>query len=424
MTQLREILFLAHRIPYPPDKGDKIRSWRLLKYLTERFDVHLVCFIDDQRDARHVDFLREQCASATFIAIEPARRKLASAIGFATGDALSVRFYRNSKMKVLIDELRKRPLAYEIAFSSTMAQYLEKPGNAFARIVDFCDADSEKWRRYADKAPWPMNWVYRREANKLAVEESNIISWADQCFAITEQEAKIFNSRLGVTKPVDWWSNGVDTDYFNPGAEFSSAGNSYDVIFTGAMDYHANVEAVLGFVKNTWPVIREKKPQATFAIVGARPVGELLALHQREGIIVTGRVDDIRPWLHAAKVAVAPMRVAQGIQNKVLEAMSMAKPVVASTAAATGLNVRDGKEIFVIDGVAQSAAEILRLLENKIARQEVGGNARKCVIANYNWDQQLQRFSKIIDNADHRYSSEIETEEQVLSSPQASASLN
>ncbi|NNL89844.1 MAG: TIGR03087 family PEP-CTERM/XrtA system glycosyltransferase [Marinicaulis sp.] len=423
MTQKPEILFLAHRIPYPPDKGDKIRSWRLLQYLTERFDVHLVSFIDDQRDERHADFLREQCASATFIAIEPALRKVVCVLGLVTGKALSVQFYRNSKMKTVIDEIRRKPLAYEIAFSSTMAQYLEQPGNASARIIDFCDADSEKWRRYADAAPWPMSWVYRREATKMAVEESNIISWADHCFAITEQEANIFNSRAGVSKPVGWWSNGVDAEYFDPEAEFSCHEYSSDVIFTGAMDYRANVEAVLGFVKNTWPAIREKRPQATFTIVGARPVRELLALHQRDGIIVTGRVDDIRPWLALAKVAIAPMRVAQGIQNKVLEAMAMGKPVVASTAAATGLRVCDGESILIRDGVENVAGEILQLLNDKVMRQEIGDNARRCVIEIYNWDRQLQRFSIAIENNEFRYSSANESED-LASPPRSSASLN
>ncbi len=397
MTARREVLFLAHRIPYPPDKGDKIRSWRLLKFLAERFDVHLCCFVDDPDDFRHAQFLEDQCASATLIPLHSRWAQIRSARAFLGGGALSLDYYNDRAMTKAVRSIRRRPLAAEIVFSSTMAQYIEKPVPGRPRLVDFCDADSEKFIAYAGSAQFPMNAVYAREGRRLAKTETAIANWADASFAITGQEAEIFNRRVGAEKPVGWWSNGVDTDDFNPDAELKPVSEPAEIVFTGAMDYRANVEAALFFVREVWPLVREAAPDASFAIVGARPAASLKALHGRDGVRVTGRIDDIRPWIAGARLAVAPLRVARGLQNKVLEAMAMGRPVVATPTAATGIVAAPGEHLLIAETAQEQAAATLGLLRDQSQADRIGAAARAHVAATYRWDVQLSRFSDALE---------------------------
>ncbi len=417
MNEKPEILFLAHRIPYPPDKGDKIRSWRLLKHLAGRYAVDLACFVDDPRDFAHADFLRSICKSVTLVTLDPMMAKVKSASGFLTGEPLSIVYYRSKEMQQAVNALRERPLAAEIAFSSTMAQYIEKPMPGRKRIIDFCDADSEKWRQYSQDAMAPMRWVYAREGRLLARTETVIADWADASFAITPSEAALFNRRRTVGEKVGWWSNGVDTDYFDPAVQYGELENPADVVFVGAMDYRANVDAARYFAESVWPLIRKRAPGARFAIVGANPVRRIRAFDGRNGIAVTGRVDDVRPWLAQAKAVVAPLRVARGIQNKVLEAMAMAKPVVATKAAATGIKSLSAENIVIADEVAAMAGAVLALLEETGRRHHLGSAARDMVQQHYCWQRQLRRFDKALCDLDNGYSSSsIELSEKLASS--------
>jgi sugar transferase (PEP-CTERM/EpsH1 system associated) len=392
MSARPEILFLAHRIPYPPDKGDKIRSWRLLKHLTQTHAVHLACFVDDARDFAHANFLRSVCASATLIALNPMRAKAKSLSGYLSGEPLSMAYYRSKAMQQAIDGLRARPLAAEVVFSSSMAQYIAKPLPGRKRIIDFCDADSEKWLQYAQEASSPLRSVFAREGRLLARAETEIANWADASFAITPAEAALFNRRRGLKNQVAWWSNGVDTNYFDPTIAFDELPAAADVVFVGAMDYRANVEAATYFAEAVWPQVVKSAPDARFAIVGANPVRQIRMLDGKNRISVTGRVDDVRPWLGEAKIVVAPLRVARGIQNKVLEAMAMARPVVATTAAATGLGVTPGEDIVIADDAAVMAQETLSLLGDCDKRHRLGVAARRMVRERYRWDEQLKRF--------------------------------
>jgi len=392
-----EVLFLAHRIPYPPDKGDKIRSWRLLNFLTQRYRVHLCCFVDDKRDLAHRTHLEMLCETVALIPISPKFARLKSITGFLTNRPLSVAFYNDRRMRKAVAAARARPLAAEFAFSSTMAQYIEERGlHARPRIVDFCDADSEKWRQYSKHSLPFLADIYAREAQLLAEEETMIANWAEASFAISPQEAKVFNEREGAARAVDWFANGVDITVFDPAAADFGAAPSVDCVFTGAMDYRANVDAVLHFVRKVWPRVRKAKSDATFAIVGANPLRSIRKLHGKKGITVTGRVEDVRPWLWGAGVAVAPLRVGRGVQNKVLEAMAMGKAIVASTAAMTGIDA-PATAAFVCDDPQEAAERILALLGDETARQTAGDAARRFVIEHYDWTRALSRLEKKLE---------------------------
>ncbi len=398
MSAQAEILFLAHRIPFPPDKGDKIRSWRLLQFLSQRFRVHLACFVDDPADFAHEARLAALCESATLIPLDRTAAMARSARGLLDGAPLTLAYFRDRRMTRAVENLRGRPLAAEIAFSSTMAQYIERETPGRPRLVDFCDADSEKFSAYAADAAFPMKHVLEREARTLGDYEIAVANWADASFAITPEEAALFNRR-GLRRPVDWWCNGVDADYFDPTIEFEATPEAADIVFTGAMDYRANIDAANWFVSEVWPLVRDALPDARFAIVGARPTRDVKALEQSDGVRVTGRVDDIRPWIAQAKIAVASLRVARGVQNKVLEAMAMAKPVVATAAAATGLSIRAGEDILIADEPRAFADQMISLLHVGERRAKIGAAARARVLADYQWDRQLARFGDALQSS-------------------------
>ena len=329
MSARRNVLFLAHRIPYPPDKGDKIRSWRLLRHLSKTLNVHLGCFVDDPDDFQHVDTVRRETESAVFIPLNPTHARLRSARALLTDQPLSFSYYDDRRMHAFVKTARSGELAAEIAFSSSMAPYIADAHGA-PRIVDLCDADSEKWRDYAKQDAGLMRGVYAREGARLAVAETKMINWADAALAISDAEAAIFGERDGVKKPVLRFANGVDVDYFAPRPDRVPAALAADVVFVGAMDYRANIDAVRWFSREVWPQVRKRAPEATLAIVGARPDKQVSRLHERDGIVVVGKVDDVRPHLQFAHAVVAPMKIARGVQNKVLEAMAMARPVALS----------------------------------------------------------------------------------------------
>ena len=398
MSGRDEILFLSHRIPYPPDKGDKIRSWRLLQFLSERYRVHLACFVDDPADFAHEKRLSELCESATLVALDRKIATMRSARGLLNGAPLTCAYFRDQRMANAVEKLRERPLVAEVAFSSTMAQYIEREVSGRPRLIDFCDADSQKFSDYADDASFPMAYILAREARTLGAYESVVANWADASFAITPEEAALFNRR-GLSRRVGWWRNGVDTDYFDPTIEYPAFSGAADIVFTGAMDYRANIDAADWFVREVWPTVHTANPRARLAIVGARPTGAVKALERVDGVCVTGRVEDIRPWIAQAKMAVAPLRVARGVQNKVLEAMAMAKPVVATSAAATGISLSLGEEVVIADSSADFADKVNMLLHDNIWRREIGAAARARALTDYQWARQLARFGDALQSS-------------------------
>lgn len=395
MTGRPAVLFLAHRIPYPPDKGDKIRSYRILEHLGRRFDVHLAAFVDDDRDFVHEGALHDCCASVTLKRLVPAAARARSALGLLTGEPLTFPYYRGREMTLAIDALRRLPLAAEIVFSSSMAPYVARRAGR-PRLVDLCDADSEKWRQYAENTRGPMRYVYGREARRLAAAEDAVISWADAAFAASPVEADVFNTR-GAERIVDWFGNGVDADYFAPEADRACPNDAGDVVFVGAMDYRPNIEAACWFTREVWPRILAAAPDARFSVVGSNPTPEVRALARCDGVSVTGRVPDVRPYLQHAKVSVAPLRIARGVQNKVLEAMAAARAVVATSGAAAGIDAAPGSHFLVADDPAAFARDVAALLSDPERREALGRAARSHMVARYSWDAQLQRFDRVLE---------------------------
>jgi sugar transferase (PEP-CTERM/EpsH1 system associated) len=379
-------------MPYPPDKGDKIRSWHILRHLAERHRVHLGCFYDDPADKRHIAELEKVCASVICLPIHPLFRRVKSLGALRSGEAMSIAYFRDERLMRWITETfaRWRPTE-AFVFCSSMAPYID--GYRFAtRVIDMVDVDSEKWHQYADKRSWPMKAIYRREAQKLRQVEIAAARSFDYTLFASAPEASLFLKRTGrSTARVLAMRNGVDYDFFDPahaGANPYPQGRK-SIAFTGAMDYWPNVEAAQWFVAEVMTALRHRFPAFDFWIVGAHPAASLRRL-ARGDIHITGRVPDIRPYIAHADAVVAPLQIARGIQNKVLEAMAMARSIVVSSQALEGIDALPGTELLLADGAAAFCATLTGLLAQPDA--SLGVAARAKVESQYSWPSNLARI--------------------------------
>jgi sugar transferase (PEP-CTERM/EpsH1 system associated) len=397
---VNELLFLAHRIPYPPNKGDKLRSFNLLKQLRGDYRVHVGAFIDDDEDWRYVQDLQALAGECYFARLTPWRAKLRSLPALWGDIPLSLPYYRDSALQAWVDRiLTERPVRRIIVFSGTMAQYIDHSAyDHLHRIIDFVDVDSDKWRQYADSQSWPLNWIYRREARALLKYERRVASIMDASVFVSTHEAELFK-RLAPEAVERVWDihNGVDVDYFNPRRDYPSpyALTETPIVFTGAMDYWANVDAVTWFVREVFPEIRQRVSTAYFYIVGARPESAVRELAQSAGVKVTGAVKDIRPYLAHAHVAVAPLRIARGVQNKVLEAMAMATPVVVTPQALDGILCEPDREILVAADAVSFAERVCDVLLGNTG--DTTAAARHRVESDYSWESNLRRFEALLE---------------------------
>jgi sugar transferase (PEP-CTERM/EpsH1 system associated) len=396
---MRNLLYLVHRIPYPPNKGDKIRSYHLFRFLAERYRVFLATFVDDPADWRFSGEVQTMCAEAHFAALNPKLARLRSARGLPTGAPLSLPYYADAKMRRWVDDVvRRNAIKHVVAFSSPMAQFADHLNGA-RRIMDFVDVDSDKWAQYAKSKSWPMNAVYRRESRALLRYERAVAARWDASVFVSDDEARLFAGMAPESaQRVHGVYNGVDFDYFSPDRTYDNPfpADVAPLVFTGAMDYWANVDAVDWFAREVFPAVRARHTRAAFYIVGSHPAPAVQALAQMPGVVVTGSVPDVRPYLHHARGAVAPLRIARGIQNKVLEAMSMGKVVVATREAAEGLRPCPNTALLVAADATAMVDQCARVLAGHVPA-DAGTTGRACITANYDWNRNLALFADLLE---------------------------
>lgn len=392
-----EVLFLCHRIPYPPDKGDKIRSYRWLLGLAERYRVHLGAFVDDPSDWAHAARLRELCGEVCLRPLPPLRARLRGLPALLTAGALTTACYRDSPMAAWVrDLLARRPIGRIIVYSSAMAQYALLPqARGVRRVIDFVDVDADKWRQYAERTRAPMAWLYAREARCLLAHDVQAARTFDASLFVSAPEAALFRQESGPCGALAAVPNGVDHVFFAPDpARPSPFGDAMrPVVFTGAMDYWANVDAVRWFAEAVWPLVRQREPAARLYVVGARPSGAVRALGCGD-IVVTGRVPDVRPYLQHAEAVIAPMRIARGIQNKVLEGMAMGRVVVTTPMGLEGLEAVPGRHLLVSADPATMAEQVTQALLGEHA--QVGTAARELIRERYDWRIATERFLDVV----------------------------
>jgi len=397
-----EILFLSHRIPWPPDRGDKIRSHHELRALAKLAPVHVGCFADDERDEGFAAEMARLTASQCVLR-RPGGRLMAGLRGLARRGPLSVSLFESAAMRAYVRRtLAERPIRAMFGFSGQMAQYgLDLPAHC-RFVMDLGDIDSAKFAAYGAAKGGPMGWVHKREGRVLASYERAIAERADITLFVSEAEADLFRTMHGLSPArVRALENGVALDHFSPDAVLPALtpgerGAGPLIVFTGQMDYRPNVEAVVDFAQRSLPRVRAAHADARFAIVGRNPAAPVRALCGQAGVVVTGAVEDVRPWLAAADLVVAPLRIARGIQNKVLEAMAMARPVLASAPAAEGIDALDGRDLIVARAPEDEARLAIALIGDPARAAAIGAAARMRVEARYGWAAALAPLEALL----------------------------
>jgi len=398
---MSNLLYLVHRLPYPPNKGDKVRSFHLLKHLAAKHRVFLGTFIDDPQDEVYVDRLPEFCAGTHIARLSPRMAKIASLRGLLNGEALTLPYYRNASFQSWVDRtIRDEKIDAAIIFSSAMAQYLQGHSQ-LKTLVDFCDVDSAKWTQYAPTHRWPFSWIYRREGARLLAFEKAVAASAAHSYFVTENETNLFLQSApecrGMVSPM---CNGVDSDFFSPEHEMTSpfAADEIPLVFTGAMDYWPNVDAVKWFAEEILPKLLQQRPNLRFYIVGRSPAPTVQEL-AGERVVVTGTVPDVRPYLRHASLVVAPLRIARGIQNKVLEAMAMGLPVVVARGCGEAVDAVPERDFLLAESVEDHVRQISVLLDSPERRAAIGQAARRQVVQRYSWDAHLSVIDQYLESA-------------------------
>lgn len=390
-----EILFLSHRVPFPPNRGDKIRSWNVLKALCRLAPVHVVAIADDPDDLQYADDIRAIAASVQLV---PHRvsRIAAAALSLVSGLPASVQACSSPAMAEAVARvLRDEPISAIYAFSGQMAQYVptELAGKRF--VMDFVDMDSAKFEQFAREASGAAKVANSVEARRLFNFERATADRADVSLLVSEAEASLFRDKCQLEHAsIVALDNGIDLEHFHPDHASLAlvAGSGPLAVFTGQMDYQPNVDAVDWFARDVVARVEGLR----FAIVGRSPTAQVQRLAQRPGVIVTGAVPDTRDWLAAASVVVAPLTLARGIQNKVLEAMAMGKPVVATPAAAEGIDAVDGVDLIIADGANATASAISALLADPSRANALGASARRRMESRYSWTSRLAGLGQLV----------------------------
>jgi sugar transferase (PEP-CTERM/EpsH1 system associated) len=388
-----EILYVAHRVPYPPDKGDRIRTYQILRWLASRATVHLACLADEAVDPAASAALGRLAERVAIVPIG-ARSRWTGALGsLLCGRTATEGAFASRALSALLETWgREKQFTVAIGSASSVAPYLRLPSlRATPAVIDLMDVDSQKWFDYAASSGWPRSWLYLLEGRRLRRMEQELCTWSAGLVLSSTAEETLFRETVG-DGPVHAVNNGVDLDYFHA----LDASSEPRCVFVGALDYRPNVDAACWFCREVWPLVRQRRSDATVALVGRRPAPAVCELADIPGVEVVGAVPDVRPAMSRASVVVAPLRIARGVQNKVLEGLAVAKSVVASPAALCGVKARPGEHLLAASTPAEWVAAICRLFESPDLRASLGVAGRNYVEANHRWERCLEPLGPLL----------------------------
>ena len=392
-----KILYLAHRIPYPPNKGEKTRSFHQLQYLAAHHSIDLFCFADSKSEEGGKQALERFCRNVYVEVLSP-RRGFARAATYAWKNLpLSVLYYQSRKMHNAVQKAVSSE-SYDLIFAycSSMAQFIPHPAPAVT-MIDFVDADSAKWKQYASWTAFPKSWFYAREGSLLARYEKRVAEDFDVSIVATQQEALELGGN-GCSS-VEVLENGVTSP------EAQDRGSSEAIrklqpyaLFVGTMNYRPNVDAVCYFSEKIFPLLQRTHPELRFLIVGRDPTVEVQRLARLPGIVVTGAVPEVHEYIDAAAVAVAPFRIAQGVQNKVLEALVAGLPVVLTSRPARAIGGPPADLMQVADTPEEFAAAVRSVLENPEFRARAKA-AAPSLRESLGWENRLHRLGTLVESS-------------------------
>lgn len=402
-SERQRILMLTHRFPFPPNRGDRIRSYNLLRVLASRYEVTLGCTTDEPIATANCAIIQSLCEDL-FIAPLSRPRRLANACGsfFSKRSVTESMFCAPSLLDSVTSWQQEKPFHAVVVFCSSMFQYVDTIHfDATPIIVDLVDVDSEKWRQMSEESSFPMSGVYKRESNFVRFLEQRIAERAQTVTLVSDAEADLFRRVVDSTRPVYGVSNGVDTDFFRPDSGDAAAeakASSIRLVFTGVLDYRPNVEGIVWFCHNVLPILRADL-KVQLQIVGRSPSKRVAELEKIPEVSVIGEVPDVRPYLQDADIAISPLKLARGIQNKVLEAMATALPVVLTAESAEGINAISGEDFLIANTAQEWREALLRLGGNSDLRGSMGLAARTLTVERFSWPARLSQFLRIIDDA-------------------------
>lgn len=401
------ILFLSHRIPYPPDKGDKIRSYNEIKYLSRRHRIYLATIIEEESDRLHIPHLKRYCQDVSVVLLN---KKLQLLKNFFLGSSFSVSsFYCQELQQYVNRVLQRAGIDVVICFCSSMAEYIFRapsPGSGsrgVKLIMDYVDLDSDKWQQYAKYSSGLWRLIYKIESKRLFEYEKQINGFFHHSIFVSEREVKIFKEGFDGAESVWEIPNGVNLEYFSPceavgdASGFTLQKKGPVLVFTGIMDYFANEDGVRWFCEKIFPKIRSAFPTVEFYIVGNHPTNVVWKLSEIDGVTVTGYVKDIREYYWFADICIAPLRIARGLQNKVLEAMATGNAVVATSNASDGIVCHKDEDIIVADDVNRFAEAVIMLLQDKEKRRALGREARENICRNYSWGTSIRKLETLFE---------------------------
>lgn len=387
------LLYLVHRPPFPPDKGDRIRTFQFLRYLAQKFEVHLACLADEPVEPHVVETLERYCKRVAVAEVQGAGRWARALWSLAKGRTISEGAFSSAAMREVLRRWASDTRFHvALASASSLVPYLRLPFLAdVPAVVDLIDVDSEKWFDYAAARHGPKSWLYRLEGRRLRRLEQGLPAWTKAITLVSEAEVAIYRQFCseGVVRAIH---NGVDLDYFQPQAPPKEHG----CVFLGALDYWPNVEGICWFCNEVWPVLRRRCPEATLSIVGRRPAPAVCRLADIPGVKLVGQVPDVRPHLAGAAVSIVPLRIARGIQNKVLESLAMAKATVTSPQALEGLQAQSGNELLCANSPQEWVDSIVSLLDDSAMRQRIGTAGRRFVSEFHRWERCLEPLDALL----------------------------
>jgi hypothetical protein len=390
-----KILYVCHRFPFPPRRGGKIRPFNMIKHLSADHEVTVASLARSEAEAKEGEGIAPYCReyySATVSAPVQWARMIAT---LPTPITASASYFHSGALAARIHRLlRERKFDLIFVHCSSVAHYVADVLDV-PKILDFGDMDSQKWLEYARYKPFPVSLGYRWEGIKLRAEEKRLARRFDFCTATTRAEWETLQS-YGIDTPSDWFPNGVDSDYFAP------SGEPYDpdtICFVGRMDYYPNQQCMFDFCARTLPALRARRPALKLFIVGADPSPAVRGLGELAGVTVTGSVPDVRPYLRRSALMVAPLNIARGTQNKILEAMAAGVPVVTSPVAAGGVDALEWEHLLVASAPGDCAQAILHVIEDPTERRRLAAAGRARVLSHHAWDKSMQRLDRILERA-------------------------
>ncbi|MEJ2741653.1 MAG: TIGR03087 family PEP-CTERM/XrtA system glycosyltransferase [Gammaproteobacteria bacterium] len=383
------ILVVTQRLPYPPNKGEKIRTYHQIKWLCEQgHQITVACPIGMQEEWADLATLKQQLGIAVIAGLLP-NKVLRLLRGLLRGSSMSeAYFYSPALIKAIQEVIENNDFELILLSASSLLPYAKALSQPI--LMDFMDIDSDKWAQYAERASLPMSWVYRRESRKIAELEYAAVQRAQACFLISDVEIALFKRRISANN-IYRLGNGIDTTLFYPASTGLREQCSDDpiLLFVGAMDYTPNIDAMIWFAEAVWVKFRRKYPQATLIIAGMNPSSRIQALGRMPGVEVTGFVMDILPYFHRADVFIAPFRIARGVQNKVLQAFACGLPTVSTRVGVEGIACQENEHYVQAETADDFVDGIACLLEDTLARRRLSRNAMNLIREHYSWDAQL-----------------------------------